>query len=200
MRGMMISRLSTSPSGSRSLRITTFALVTGLALFACDTTDEVEDEVLAPEGPTQPAGDGNPISESLACGRLTAAFAEANTRLSCSESAMSCPDFFRASNPPCLQYDEGSINGCVSAYGSAGSCEQVALGCIAISMIVDPSCVSPNMEGGADAGDGGDAATEGGVGEAGADSSVDSGSMDASSDAMADSGGDATDASDAQTD
>ena len=80
--------------------------------------------------PYTPKGNGKPISEADACKMLADAIESASEDVGKTEPCMvpiaPCPDLIRYSVPngeQCLQYDEGSILGCVEFYHSFTTCE-----------------------------------------------------------------------------
>lgn len=117
------------------MRLATLSLVAlvAVALFGgCTTTS---DDGSAGSGsqtaPYTPKGNNKPISEAEACAKLAEAIQDASGDVGktepCTVAIPQCPDYIRASVPgkeACLQYDEGTILGCVEFYHSFTKCEE----------------------------------------------------------------------------
>ncbi len=88
------------------------------------TTGDAPD---ADDGKFHPPGNGTPVSEATACATLTDAQTAHFMDLKCASTTRICPDFLRAQSAmECLQYDEGSINGCLQYYSAATTCEALS--------------------------------------------------------------------------
>jgi hypothetical protein len=75
------------------------------------------------DGKVHPPGNGVPMSESDACNALRMAQDSQYLSLGCVATSQTCPDLLRNEfGTQCLEYDQGSVNGCVSYYGMAASC------------------------------------------------------------------------------
>lgn len=74
--------------------------------------------------PSHPPGDGKHISEADACSLLSSARAMRRIALSCTGASLTCPDLLRPMfMTPCLEYDRGSVQGCISQYFAAETCD-----------------------------------------------------------------------------
>ncbi len=76
------------------------------------------------DGKFHPPANGTPLSEADACSALLTALTNKRNALpSCIFTVRTCPSLVQAvGGEPCLQYDEGTIAGCVSYYGDAVDC------------------------------------------------------------------------------
>jgi hypothetical protein len=162
-------------------------LFVGLVPFAaaCSSSYEQKDVVAAQPGLVTPDANGTPISESAACSAVLDGLTAARARLSCASDGgpLACPAYIR---PPggtrCLQYDKGTVDGCVAIIASYKSCAELeSKPCIVTALAqTEPGCDV--------AGDAGtDAESDASVGDsstdAHSDSSTDSAPSDASKDA-----------------
>jgi hypothetical protein len=76
--------------------------------------------------------DGTHMGEMAACDALRNAFQDTAVQLKCSKTVRTCPGFVRANyDPDCVEYDQGSVQGCAEYYGSVASCQA----------LVDTDCV-----------------------------------------------------------
>ena len=76
------------------------------------------------DGKFHPAGNGTAQSESAACSALTNAASSDALAIGCVSTTPTCPDFLREEfTTACLQYDEGTVQGCVSYYAKATTCD-----------------------------------------------------------------------------
>jgi hypothetical protein len=67
------------------------------------------------------------MSEADACNTLSMAQDADNGALMCTATSRPCPTLLRAEFvTSCLQYDQGSVQGCVAYYGMATTCEELA--------------------------------------------------------------------------
>jgi hypothetical protein len=85
------------------------------------------------DGKYHPKGNGDPIAEADACGALATAIQAKFQSLSCVGTTRQCPDFLRAQFGSCLQYDEGTVQGCADYYAMQTSCdalESAISGCV----------------------------------------------------------------------
>ena len=78
-----------------------------------------------------PPPNGVKISEKEACELLLEAFSEGRTKACGTSTLPACPQFLRSQyQPNCMQYDEGSVNGCVSYFKMLKVCDDfVATDC-----------------------------------------------------------------------
>ncbi len=79
------------------------------------------------DGKYHPAGNGQHVSETAACDSLLNAQQAKFTSLSCVGTTRQCPDRLRSEfGASCMEYDEGSVSGCVAYYGEAMDCDELA--------------------------------------------------------------------------
>jgi hypothetical protein len=79
------------------------------------------------DGKYHPPKNGVAMSESDACAALNTAQSRDNLTLQCSATTEVCPDLLRTQfGTQCLQYDQGSVNGCVAYYAMAATCDDLA--------------------------------------------------------------------------
>ena len=75
------------------------------------------------DGKYHPPGNGTPMSEADACTALSQAVSSDSLTLMCLSTGLTCPDLLRAEfTTPCLEYDQGSVQGCVAYYAAADTC------------------------------------------------------------------------------
>ncbi len=81
------------------------------------------------DGKYHPAPNGTRISEMEACERLKTALEQRATKLNfkCTATTLPiCPNLLRRIfNPACMEYDEGSVDGCVEFYGELLECSEL---------------------------------------------------------------------------
>jgi len=79
------------------------------------------------DGRYRPAKNGVPVAEAAACAELSTALESARTRLSCTMTSPTCPSLVRTrvGGEACLQYDEGTIDGCAEHYRGSGDCDEL---------------------------------------------------------------------------
>lgn len=103
------------------------ALLAALALPACgaDTTSGAGGG--GGDGKYHPAGNGQRWSQSVACDALLTAQGALAQSLSCAVTLRPCPTLLQvmAGGADCLEYDQGSVQGCVEYYASQGSCDSL---------------------------------------------------------------------------
>lgn len=105
------------------------------AFLLCQTTscsDEprtIEEEENTPDsGPQRfkPQPNGMRISEDAACTTLFDAREAKNQALKCIATSLTCPSLVRVDYPTaCLEYDQGSVQGCVAHYNAATTCDDL---------------------------------------------------------------------------
>jgi hypothetical protein len=72
-------------------------------------------------GPYRPPGNGQRVSEQVACDTLKAAF----DQVICIGTSSVCPDLLRRRfGASCLAYDQGSVDGCVAAFSAKKDCAE----------------------------------------------------------------------------
>jgi hypothetical protein len=80
----------------------------------------------ASDGKYHPAESGTPMQEAEACNTLSTAAGTDQMNLGCVSTSQGCPDLLRVEfMTPCLQYDEGTVQGCVAYYAMATTCGQL---------------------------------------------------------------------------
>lgn len=116
----------------RSSLLAGFALFSAfLGLLACGSeqaasTSSSSGMPEASDGKFHPPGSGMQAAEADACAALTAAQSQARTHLGCAGTSRTCPDFLRAtSGVACLQYDQGTVQGCIDYYNQAKTCDEL---------------------------------------------------------------------------
>jgi hypothetical protein len=79
------------------------------------------------DGRYRPAKNGVPVAEATSCSELSSALESARTRLSCTMTTPTCPSLVRTKvgGEACLQYDEGTIDGCAEHYRESGDCDEL---------------------------------------------------------------------------
>ena len=113
-----------------ALRCSSFGLMLcGLLAPACSSNpDSTPNSAGTDNPPLIPQKNGVRMSESDACDALQGAYQQAVPSLQCTATAASCPDFIRAKVEgavPCLQYDQGTIQGCAEYYATYASCSDL---------------------------------------------------------------------------
>jgi hypothetical protein len=80
----------------------------------------------AGDGKFHPMGNGTHITEANACTTLANAQSAAVGQLGCAGTTRLCPDLLRAQFvTACLEYDEGSVQGCIKYYSEATTCDEL---------------------------------------------------------------------------
>lgn len=107
---------------SRPLLLLTLVLAT-----ACGDSGESSDTD-AGDGKVHPEPNGVHVSEDQACVALHEAFQDQAMSLGCSSTVRPCPQLLRVQfATACMEYDEGSVQGCVAFYESQTTCEQLVI-------------------------------------------------------------------------
>jgi hypothetical protein len=76
--------------------------------------------------PSHPPGNGMHISEATACDLLSSAQGMQRLTLKCTGTSRTCPDLLRSVfMTECLEYDQGSVQGCISQYFAAKTCDEL---------------------------------------------------------------------------
>jgi hypothetical protein len=79
------------------------------------------------DGKYHPPGNGVAMSEADACNALSTAQDAENSSLMCASTSYPCPALLRAQfTTSCLEYDQGSVQGCVAYDGMATTCAELA--------------------------------------------------------------------------
>jgi hypothetical protein len=140
-------RLSGVRSGARRLALSV------LMILASSCSEDVATEPVVPaeQGALQPEGGGDAIVEEEACQRLADAIADKDDELDC-DVALECPEGIRpAGGEACLEYDEETVEACVSVIESYEECEEFdTRPCIATALAgtADPACAPAGGAGG----------------------------------------------------
>lgn len=75
------------------------------------------------DGKVRPPPSGEKITEAAACNAFSDAHSKALLALSCVGTARTCPTLLRLqSGANCLQYDKGSLDGCVTHINEQTTC------------------------------------------------------------------------------
>ena len=108
--------------------------------FGCSSSDSGESSSGGDggDGRYHPPASGVHISEEAACTALTEFATDKALGFSgCSITTPLCPGFLRAQfATACMEYDEGSVNGCLDYYGDAAACDT-------LKKAVDACAVTP---------------------------------------------------------
>ena len=111
--------------------LTLLTLTAALFLSACGASpgpgnDGGTDD--AGDGKLHPPGNGQHQSEAAACDALSKAQDARNTAMMCTSTQRPCPALVQVQvgGTPCLEYDQGSVQGCVDDYGLAKTCDTLA--------------------------------------------------------------------------
>jgi hypothetical protein len=76
------------------------------------------------DGKYHPAPNGNHVTEKEACEALVDRQSSRLLDLSCVGTGQTCPSFLRAQfQTACMEYDRGSVDGCIAYYDQQASCE-----------------------------------------------------------------------------
>lgn len=101
-------------------------------LFFAGCSDETrsieENEVKGDAGPQRhkPQPNGMRISEDAACTALENAQTAKTQALQCLITLRTCPSLVRVDYPTaCLEYDQGSVDGCVAYYNASTTCDDL---------------------------------------------------------------------------
>ena len=115
----------------RALASASAASLLVLLALGCGSSDEDSGD----SEPTEDASDGNyhpmtesgvPTTEDLACQRLIDGAGDKLLALGCPGTSPICPDFLRSQFvTACLEYDEGSVSGCVEYIKGKKTCDAV---------------------------------------------------------------------------
>jgi hypothetical protein len=84
------------------------------------------DPMEAGDGKFHPPGNGTAMNEGDACKALTDTQAQRLQFLGCAGTTRTCPEFLRVEfGTQCLQYDQGSVQGCIDYYTGQKSCPEL---------------------------------------------------------------------------
>jgi hypothetical protein len=80
----------------------------------------------ADDGKFHPPADGTPVAEAAGCEDLRGTLTDLGLELGCVTTLPTCPGFVRTvGGADCLQYDAGTIDGCIAYYGEAADCDDL---------------------------------------------------------------------------
>jgi len=100
-----------------------FSLLSLLACGSAPSTGTGGSGSGGSDGKFHPPGNGTPMSESDACNALSQATSADSLTLMCLSTSPTCPDLLRSEfTTPCLEYDQGTVQGCVAYYAAATTC------------------------------------------------------------------------------
>lgn len=130
---------------------------------ACSESKDTNPVVTPKSGAFQPTPNGVTIGEADACEAITAAEDAKRSALGCgSVQRAPCPEYIRpAGGSDCYEYDEGTVNECVSYYGGLTSCTDFTQKPCIVTAVPTASCASAS---GGNGGTGGSGGTTGGTG------------------------------------
>ena len=78
------------------------------------------------DGKYHPPSNGMAMTEDAACKALQNALSSKVQSLACVMTARTCPDLVRrVGGADCLQYDQGTVQGCVTYYQESASCDEL---------------------------------------------------------------------------
>lgn len=110
-------------------------LALGVALAACGETDgnELTQSGASSSGTGDnryhPTPNGVRISEDAACNAVRGAIVARATELACVKSLPLCKAFIVSQyQPECMQYDQGSVQGCESYFAAVATCAELVEG------------------------------------------------------------------------
>lgn len=104
------------------------ALILAAALAAGCSEDPPDDtQPEAGDGKYHPPPNGTHTTEALACNALVNGHSKRMLALGCTGTSRTCPGFLRSNfGASCLEYDQGSVDGCLAYYDMQKSCEELA--------------------------------------------------------------------------
>jgi hypothetical protein len=98
-----------------------------LSLFGCGSdgsTATTGGAGGADDGRYHPAGNGVHIAEAEACDTLRQAQSQKLQGMTCTGTSRPCPTLLRAQfSTECMEYDQGSVQGCVDYYNETTTCQ-----------------------------------------------------------------------------
>ena len=125
-------RLATPPAlPSLAFTFTALATLATLAVLpGCGDSGETGGDASAEagDGKLHPPGNGQMESESAACTALSQAQDSLNAAMACTATTRPCPSLIQVQvgGTACLQYDQGSVQGCVDNYNAQTTCDALA--------------------------------------------------------------------------
>jgi hypothetical protein len=80
------------------------------------------------DGKYHPAGNGQHQSQADACDALSEAQDAKSKALACTTTSRPCPTLIlvQVGGTECLEYDQGSVQGCVDYYDKQATCDELA--------------------------------------------------------------------------
>ncbi len=102
-----------------------FALLFLLAPLACGSGGGGTGGGGSNDGKFHPATDGKPVAEADACGALVGALQAKFQALSCVGTTRQCPEFLSSQFGSCLEYDDGTVQGCADYYAKQTTCDEL---------------------------------------------------------------------------
>jgi hypothetical protein len=89
------------------------------------------------DGKLHPPGNGQHVSEATACDALSMAQDARNQALQCAATSRPCPTLLRVVfTTPCMEYDQGSVQGCLDYYDAQPTCD--ALSAAVVDCVITP--------------------------------------------------------------
>jgi hypothetical protein len=78
------------------------------------------------DGKFHPTANGSAVDESAGCAEMRDTLSDRGLELGCVTTLPTCPGFVRSvGGADCLQYDAGTVDGCVAYYGEATDCDDL---------------------------------------------------------------------------
>jgi hypothetical protein len=117
-----------------------------LAACSGDNNERPDDDEDAGDGKIHPEPDGVQISEDAACQALLDGYEARYAALGCTVGTMrTCPSLIRAQvcGAAGLEYDQGTVQGCVAHYNAQATCEELGLSidqCVVLSYPAPEAC------------------------------------------------------------
>jgi hypothetical protein len=115
------------------MRLPTFlassvAILVALAVSACGSDGGGGGGAGGGDCKVHPAGNGQHQSEADACDALADAQNARSKAMECTTTLRPCPTLLQvmAGGTTCLEYDQGSVQGCVDYYNQQTTCEDLA--------------------------------------------------------------------------
>lgn len=97
-----------------------------LSLVACGDSGGAGGSGGADDGKFHPPADGTAVDETPGCEALRKSLTDTGLALECVTTIQTCPGFVRSVGAAeCLQYDGGTIDGCIAYYSDATDCDDL---------------------------------------------------------------------------
>ncbi len=101
------------------------AIVLSILLAACGS-EEPPPTSEPDDGKFRPPASGERTTEAIACNTLVDAHGKRMLSLGCAGTSRTCPGMLRALfGAECLQYDKGSVDGCVEFFAAKDTCAEI---------------------------------------------------------------------------